>query len=760
MNDKKLHPHRPAGALTLSDIYFVVFRHKWKIIICSAIGIAAAALIFFTKPVTYQSEAYLLIKYNKDSSPAASSPGESVRPVDPNGDGVINTEVAILGSYNVAMAVATNLGPSTLLAKAGGGNDPVLAANVVRDNLTIERFPASPILRVVFSHPDRQLVKPILKNIIDTYQSYHIHIHESGGASFDSLVETTGNLHTELLKIEEDLRKKMADADIIDLDATKKEYAGQINQINSQIMTLSDDLALHAALLKRLKSDSKDQSPLASNATASATATAAASPATADLSTNSQTPVPQETVDEYNQTLDFIDSYKKQLVALRKQSYSARSILVLETQTQIKDAEARLKQLEKSEPRLAKLSNLATPTPGVTAVPADPIANEQSQVDVLQIKLKVLQESLAAVHSSVTNLEAQESAIRDLQLSYQLKEKQYTDYLTLLNAQKANIDIGALKDANIVTTQDPTPPALALSKTPKMMAIAALAGILAGIAWAFFTEFYLDHSVRRAREVEGDLNMRLFLSIPDLNRNGHRRLNGASPSPAHPANGVNGANGNLSVAPWDSNHSLRNYYEALRDRLITYFEVNNLNHKPKLVAVTGSGPGCGASTIAAGLAASLSETGDGNVLLIDMNVEQGAAQQFYKGKPNHELNEALASDTRDAAMVQKNLYVVSGTNNGDQLARMLPKRFANLLPTLKASDYDYIIFDMPPVARTGVTQRLSGFMDMMLLVVEAEKTSREVVRQAGGLLTESKANVSVVLNKTRTYIPKSLHQEF
>ena len=41
MNDKKLHPHRPAGALTLSDIYFVVFRHKWKIIICSAIGIAA-----------------------------------------------------------------------------------------------------------------------------------------------------------------------------------------------------------------------------------------------------------------------------------------------------------------------------------------------------------------------------------------------------------------------------------------------------------------------------------------------------------------------------------------------------------------------------------------------------------------------------------------------------------------------------------------------------------------------------------------------
>ena len=79
----------------------------------------------------------------------------------------------------------------------------------------------------------------------------------------------------------------------------------------------------------------------------------------------------------------------------------------------------------------------------------------------------------------MTNLEGQESAIRDLQRNHDLKEKQYTDFLTQLNVQKANIDIGALKDANIVPTQDPTPPALALTKTPKFMAIAAVSGILA-----------------------------------------------------------------------------------------------------------------------------------------------------------------------------------------------------------------------------------------------------------------------------------------
>jgi hypothetical protein len=49
---------------------------------------------------------------------------------------------------------------------------------------------------------------------------------------------------------------------------------------------------------------------------------------------------------------------------------------------------------------------------------------------------------------------------------------------------------------------------------------------------------------------------------------------------------------------------------------------------------------------------------------------------------------------------------------------------------------------------------------MTLLVVEAEKTSREVVRQAGAAMAESKANVSVIVNKTRNYIPATLHQEF
>jgi CO dehydrogenase nickel-insertion accessory protein CooC1 len=50
-------------------------------------------------------------------------------------------------------------------------------------------------------------------------------------------------------------------------------------------------------------------------------------------------------------------------------------------------------------------------------------------------------------------------------------------------------------------------------------------------------------------------------------------------------------------------------------------------------------------------------------------------------------------------------------------------------------------------------------MDMVLLVVESEKTKVEIVQHASSLLAESQANVGVVLNKTKTYVPAMLHQE-
>jgi Mrp family chromosome partitioning ATPase len=200
---------------------------------------------------------------------------------------------------------------------------------------------------------------------------------------------------------------------------------------------------------------------------------------------------------------------------------------------------------------------------------------------------------------------------------------------------------------------------------------------------------------------------------------------------------------------------MRPYFEAIRDRVNLYFELNNLTHKPKLVGVTGFSDGAGASTLATGLAAVMSETDGGKVLLVDVNLGPEDVHPFFKGKPAYPLRAALQSSAPIHSAAD-NLYLatVSPTNTGP--AQLGLKRFFELMPNLRASEFDYIIFDMPSLGSTSPTAGMAGFMDKMLLVVEAEKDNRNQVARGYKKLAGIRDNISVIVNKTRSYLPRQL----
>jgi hypothetical protein len=50
-------------------------------------------------------------------------------------------------------------------------------------------------------------------------------------------------------------------------------------------------------------------------------------------------------------------------------------------------------------------------------------------------------------------------------------------------------------------------------------------------------------------------------------------------------------------------------------------------------------------------------------------------------------------------------------------------------------------------------------MDIVLLVLEAEKTGQKTATRAAGLLRESRCNLAPVLNKYHQYVPSALGQE-
>lgn len=716
-------------AMAPGDIYFILFRHKWKIILLSLAGIAAAGAYWWFYPPPYQSEARLFIRYVLTPQPVDKN-AQMTSP-DTMGQSIINSEMEILTSYDLAAEAAKNIGPDKILAKYGGGNDPLAAAAIIRKNLIVETPKQDSVIHLVYMDADPTIVQPVLSEIISDYLDKHLQVHESS-MSDDYLAQETAQLRSQIDETEDELRAAKTSAGIISLPDAEKSYTDQIAWLNTQLFQAEADLAA-------------DQSEL--NAQPETNATAAAPMPGMN--------VPPGRVEEYQRVcarLDYLQNQESQYYT--QLGYTDENRLVQETQLQISQTKWLKENLEQRYPDLVGTYEPSS-GPGQGQGTGD-MASQRLAPISLQAKISVLRQEMAQLQSEAVKVDTAESKIADLEARKEMLEGNYKNFAASLEQSRIDETLGPGRVSNITTVEAPTPPYKDLSRQIKAMAMMIGGGILAGLAWAFFIEFYLDTSVRRTKEIESRLKLPLLISIPDISRNGHRRLIQAAERRQLQFQNPDGdADGILS---WETSSCLNPFYDALRDKLVNYFENARAVIQPKLISVTGTEKGCGVSAIAAGVATSLAETGE-RVLLVDMKLEHGVAQQFFLGRPCCGLDEALALETRDSALVQENLYVVTAGSPDERFQRILPRLFVSLLPRIRSSDYGYIIFDMPPVTQTSITSRLAGFMDMVLLVIQSEKTHLDAAQQAIALLAHSKTKIGVVLNKTRKYIPDRLHRE-
>lgn len=707
------------AGLSLGDIYYILFRHKWKIMSCTAAGLAAAAAVWQFAGPPYESQAKLYVRYVL--SDRAIGPTESAaKSPDQRGETIMNSEREILTSVDVARRVAEAVGPEKILSKAGGGKDITAATVVVRTGLTVLTPPASSVLYVDFKHRDPELVQPVLREVVAQYLKLHVETHTGSGLVGDVLSQETDQLRSRLSQTEDELRKALAKAGVINLEDAKKMYAEQIAAIRRDRFATEAELALRTSALEQVSKRLPSR------------------PAAIQADTK---PIPAEVLSEYRSLSNQIDLLQRMEQELLTQ-FTEQSPRVAEVHAQLTAATERRDKIQERFPRLAGISPTADAAPNADAAVATNLATE---IAALQSKLAVLKAQLDALHGETTRLEQMEGTVTELRRKKELEEANYRYYSATLEQSRINEALGNGHVSNIIEIQTPSPPFSDRTKSNKMIGVILVGAIAAGFAWAFLTELYLDRSIKRPIDVERALASPLLLSIPSL-----------SPKLLRPA-AVNGNGNGASNGGAPHGHPLVVYHETLRDRIIGYFESIGLVHKPKLVAVTSIASKAGVSTTATGLARSLSETGDGNVLLVDMNKGEGTAQQFAKGQAVSGLEAALES--RDAAHVEDKLYMVVENSNHDRLSRSIPKRFTALVPKLKASDFDYIIFDMPPVSQTSITPRLAGFMDLVLVVIQSERSDREFVQRAMRLLGDSRVKVGVVLNQTRRYVPARLDQE-
>jgi hypothetical protein len=370
------------------------------------------------------------------------------------------------------------------------------------------------------------------------------------------------------------------------------------------------------------------------------------------------------------------------------------------TRAQIEDVEKQRRDLEEKYPGLLE----TVPSAAFSQSARRDLVSEKAQLVATKARTEALRSRVSGIRERLNVLSESGPQLAELERRKAVEEANYKYFEASVERARVDETLDPSRMPNISVVQQP----LAAEKYIKDKAIIvlglAVGGLAVGVATAFLIELVMDRTVKRRLELEERLGIPLLLTIPYFGRNGHLRLSlpyaGQEPIKALQKS----ASPNL--APWESGHFIRPFCEAIRDRLILYFELHRITHEPKLVAFIGASIGAGASTLAAGLAAALSETCDDKVLLVD--------KEF---------------DT---------------------------KRFFQLIAEFKRSDFDYVIFDLPSLNDTGATLAMAAFMDKVLLVVEAEASNRDVVKRAYAELAAAKANVSAVFNKTRSYRPKWL----
>jgi Mrp family chromosome partitioning ATPase len=160
----------------------------------------------------------------------------------------------------------------------------------------------------------------------------------------------------------------------------------------------------------------------------------------------------------------------------------------------------------------------------------------------------------------------------------------------------------------------------------------------------------------------------------------------------------------------------------------------------------------GSSSVAAHLALTAAATWPRRVLLVDANLAAPGLHRFFGGRRGDGLGNALAQPAEVASYIRPtdvdNLSWLSAGSRAQRGVRGVDAaQWSSVLKTLR-SGFDLMIFDLPATTVEPATLHLAGLLDGVLLVVEAERTRWEVVREVKEQLVRAQVNLlGVVLNK-------------
>ncbi len=574
--------------------------------------------------------------------------------------------------------------------------------NVLKSKLKVESLPESTILEVSFEHTDKELAAAIVNTAVDNFmnRSWSNRTEKFTGTS-DWLERSTRELKSKVSQAEAALGDYTTRNGIDTPDGKQTLTAEKLSAMHVQVMKAATERMLNESLYEEVKRGRVNQVP--------------------EAFSDSKTAA-------LKQKLGELQVEQSQLNV----TYGPENPKVAEVEQKIKVLQRQIGDNQRlMEEKLKSDYDRSVRNEGELKRSLEATKAETVQQNQAGIRFATLQAELDTARNLYTEF-LNKTKQADLQLV-----EQHRNLKVVETAELPGAPIGPQRFRTIL--------------------IGLFVSLIAGIGLAFFLE-YLDNTVKSVEDIERIAQLPTLAVIPSIATitakamSGQKKKNDLSQALSVKANpdsamAVSPGNGKLTkLVTLDQLSSVVEAYRMLRTSVL----LSAAGNPPKTILFTSGQPGEGKTTTAINTAISLSQLG-ASVLLIDADLRRPTVHRVFKMGQSQGLSTYLSRQVEIDPLINKlwvpNLSVLPCGPIPPNPAELISSERMRLLLKELGQKYDHILIDSPPLINVTDPVILSTMVDGVILVVQAGRSTRDIVRRARQELNSVGAKVfGVVLN--------------
>lgn len=675
--------------------YWLPIKRRWPFlmtVLLASLGLSGFAIL--RQPSEYEATGMLLFKSDRISS--LTKVGEKIGDLESlkREGNPLETQAVIVKSEPILREVINLLG---LKDKKGNLLDPDLL------KIKVEPIVGTDVIEVSYTSENPELSASVVNQLMKSYVANNIQSNRTQvTAAGEFLKKQLPYSQRKLEQAAEEIRQFKTRSNIIQLPEEASAAIQNIAKLDAELNQTRAELADVVAQSSQIGS----QLNFAENKTV-------------EITSLNQIPGVQEVLSELQKVQTKLASERARyteehpsIANLKNQEITLNALLKNRTQQVLGTKQI----VTSSQLQLGKIKeNLATQ-----------FVELQTKRQGLENKIRALsqiRETYQQRLGVIPNLEKNQG---DLERQLSVAQTNYQNIVTRLQeieiAEKQTIGNARI----IQAAQIPKKPVL--SKTTLLLGGGGLfVGLLLGIAMAFFVDL-IDRSLKTVKEIEAFFGYTLIGLIPKFDTNNKSSTTSL----------INEAVSSRIIVATSPRTVIHEAYQMLQANL------KFISHKKVgTIVVTSSVTGEGKSEVSANLAGIIASAGK-KVLLVDADMRQPCQHHLWGLINSVGLSNVIVGQDEFPKVVQKvtkNLSVLTaGVQPPNPSALVDSDKMMSLIDDF-SENYDYIIFDTPPLTGTPDAAVLGKMVDGILLVARPGVVQNSSATAAKLLLERSSANI-------------------